>query len=193
MKYYMQVNITETSLQWQRYDTGIDESLSAWVDVDPSEVTDAWAERWFKAAYWAQVGDDATPENRPHEGDDEQASYCLLVYPAVPPEDDADGTGYAEDFVAGYSADEWELWEERFGDDDIVVDDYGHKYLFSQIVHVMDDDALKEIERRHFEKQEIFNAYCAYYRDTHKEEEYSDGKWVYYADFTRKLDDYRLE
>lgn len=190
MKYWMEVSITETSRSnRRRYNVSIDESLSAWVDVDPSEVTDAWAERWFKAAYWAQVGDDATPENRPHEGDDEQTSYCLLVYPAVPPEEDVNETGYAEEFVAGYDSDEWELWEERFGDDDIVIDVCGHKYKFNEISPLMDGEILNSLAASILmpTNQRLFDAYCDEYRDTHEEEEYSDGKWVYYADFTRKL------
>lgn len=89
---------------------------SHWVDVDPAQMTDEWAENRLMSGYWADF-DPSTPAPRrwyetDNERDENNEYYTLLVYPVKGNAEDPDQIDW-DTIVAGASMNAWDIWERK--------------------------------------------------------------------------------
>lgn len=116
MKYYLELTVRhEDPLTHYTSEDFID-LPNPWVDVDPSQMTDEWAENRLMSGYWADF-DPSTPAPRKwwetdSERDENNEYYTLLVYPVKGNAEDTDQIDW-DTIVAGASMDAWDIWERK--------------------------------------------------------------------------------
>lgn len=116
MKYYLELTVRHKDpMTYYTSEDFIDLSCP-WVDVEPSQMTDEWAENRLMSGYWAAF-DPATPAPRMWWETDSGKSenneyYTLLVYPVDGEAEDADRIDW-DTIVAGASMDAWDIWEAK--------------------------------------------------------------------------------
>lgn len=135
MKYYIECTVlTKNPLMRHSYEDFID-LPSPWVDVDPTQMTDEWAENRLMSGYWAAF-DPATPAPRrwyetDNGRDENNEYYTLLVYPVKGNAEDPNQIDW-DTIVAGASMDAWDIWQARIDTFKDCVYDYvcDHQFEF---------------------------------------------------------------
>ena len=83
---------------------------SPYVDVDPAQMNDEWAENRLISAYWASF--DVETLATSHYWDENNKCYTLLVYPVKGEAEDPNQIDW-NTVVAGASMNAWDIWEQK--------------------------------------------------------------------------------
>lgn len=116
MKYYLELTVDHKDPLTHYTSEDFIDLPNPWVDVDPAQMTDEWAENRLMSGYWADF-DPATPAPRKwweteSERDENNEYYTLLVYPVKGNAEDPDKIDW-DTIVAGASMDAWDIWERK--------------------------------------------------------------------------------
>lgn len=110
MKYYLDCVVCTNHPLVQHKGAEFIHLDSPYVDVDPAQMTDEWAETRLISAYWESF--DATTLATSHYWDENNKCYTLLVYPVKGDTEDPDQIDW-NTVVAGASMNAWDIWEQK--------------------------------------------------------------------------------